>query len=507
MCGVLPGLAGSPNLTAAEKAAVVAHACRTEFEFFARRGLADILPTFEDNWHIDALFNIGSRIADGELRRAIVNVAPRGLKSVVFSEILPAFILGQNPAAKVICVSYSQDTAEQFALKTRQIMRQAWYRRLFPKTRLASQALANLRTTAGGYRMATSVGGAVTGFGADLIILDDPVKADDAYSETVRNGANDWIRSSLMSRFNDRRTGQMLVVVQRLHQHDVVGMLQETGNWETLSLPVIATETLTYDLGRGRTYTRPAGELLHRTRDRLEDLEQSRRQLGSRNFEAQYQQQPTPPDGSVFRRKWLRDYPAPHIPQAGDRIIQSWDMANKTGDGNDWSVCITAAVRRSEVIIIDVFRDRLAFPDLKKKVIVLAAKYAPMKLLIEDAAAGTQMIQTLQAEQPRGIPLPIAIKADRDKYSRADRAAARVEAGALLLPASAPWRESLVGELLGFPAARHDDQVDALVQLMIHTEGGAMPRLDPALIAGGEREPDMRNETISGRYSLEEGED
>lgn len=504
MTSVLRGLPGAPDLTAAEKAAVVAHACRTEFEFFGRRALADILPAFEDNWHIDALFNVGSRIADGELKRGIVNVAPRGLKSVIFSEILPAFILGQNPAAKIICVSYSQDAAEQFALKTRQIMRQPWYRHLFPKTRLASAAVANLRTTAGGYRMSTSVGGAVTGFGADLIVLDDPVKADDAYSETVRNGANDWIRSSLMSRFNDRRTGQMLVVVQRLHQHDVVGMLEETGSWETLSLPVIATETQTYDLGRGRTYTRPAGELLHRTRDRLEDLEQSRRQLGSRNFEAQYQQQPTPPDGSVFRRKWLRDYPGPYIPKAGDRVIQSWDMANKTGDGNDWSVCVTGVVRKSEVVIIDVFRDRLAFPDLRKKVVALALEHRPLKLLIEDAAAGTQMIQTLQAEQPKGVPLPIAIKPERDKYSRADRAAARVESGALLLPASAPWRESLVGELLGFPAARHDDQVDALVQLLIHTEGAGMPRLDPGLLTGLERESSMMNEMISERCSAED---
>jgi predicted phage terminase large subunit-like protein len=507
MTGVLPGLPGAPDLTAAEKAAVVAHAYRTEFEFFGRRALADILPTFEDNWHIDALFNIGSRIAYGELKRGIVNVAPRGLKSVIFSEILPAFVLGQNPAAKIICVSYSQDAADHFALTTRQIMRQPWYRRLFPKTKLSSAAVANLRTTAGGYRMATSVGGAVTGFGADLIILDDPVKADDAYSETVRNGANDWVRSSLMSRFNDRRTGQMLVVVQRLHQHDVVGMLEETGDWETLSLPVIATETRTYDLGRGRSYTRPIGELLHRTRDTPEGLESTRRQLGSRNFEAQYQQQPTPPDGSVFKRKWLREYPTPYIPKAGDRIIQSWDMANKTGDGNDWSVCITAALRRSEVILIDVFRDRLAFPELKKKVVALALQYGPMKLLIEDAAAGTQMIQTLQADQPKGVPLPIAIKADRDKYSRADRAAARVEAGALVMPDSAPWRESLVGELLGFPAARHDDQVDALVQLMIHTEGEAMPRLDAALLAGSETDVDLRNEMLSDRCAPQDWED
>ena len=501
MSAPLPGLPRPKEPTAEEMAAAVRHACRTEFEFFARRALADVLPEFIDNWHVSALCNVGSRIAEGELMRGIVNVPPRGLKSVILSEILPAYLLGRNPAAKIICVSYSQDVAEQFAVKTRRIMQADWYRRLFPDTRLESAALANLRTTAGGHRMSTSVGGAVTGFGADHIILDDPVKADDANSETVRKGANSWIRSTLMSRFNDRRTGQMLVVVQRLHQDDVVGMLQESGDWEVLSIPLIAPQDQTYDLGRGRTYHRRAGELLHAVRDTPATVEETRRASGSRNFEAQYQQEPTPPDGSVFKRKWLRDYPAPYIHQRGDRIIQSWDMANKTGPGNDWSVCVTAAVRRSEVIVIDVFRDRLAFPPLKKKVIALALEYSPEKLLIEDAAAGTQMIQTLQADQPRGVPLPIPIKTDKDKYSRADRAAARVESGALLLPDRAPWREAFVGELLGFPSARHDDQVDALVQLLIHTEAGRPPRLDPEMLAGLQKEPDLMNEIIGGRWS------
>lgn len=430
-----------------DRAAILRRARRTDFGYFGRRALADLVPDLDNNWHHDAMFHLGEQVASGDVQRGIVNVPPRALKSVIFSEVLPAYLLGRDPAAKIICVSYSQALAESFAAKTREIMRKPWYRQLFPQTRLTSAAIEHLKTTEGGVRIATSIGGAVTGFGADFIIVDDPLKADDAYSEAVRNSTNSWVQSSLMSRFNDRRTGAMLVIAQRLHQDDVCGMLTGLPGWTTLSIPLIAPASATYPLGLGKTYDRRAGELLHSERDTPDAIELLRNQIGSRNFEAQYQQQPTPPDGSVFRRKWLRDYPGPYLPKAGDRVIQSWDMANKTGDGNDWSVCVTGVVRKSEVVIIDVFRDRLAFPDLRKKVVALALEHRPLKLLIEDAAAGTQMIQTLQAEQPKGVPLPIAIKPERDKYSRADRAAARVESGALLLPASAPWRESLVGAL------------------------------------------------------------
>lgn len=244
---------------------------------------------------------------------------------------------------------------------------------------------------------------------------------------------------------------------------------------EVLSLPAVATEAVTYDLGHGRTHTTKVGELLHESRLSLADLNQLRADIGSRNVEAQYQQQPTPADGSIFKRKWLAFVDSPYIRQSGDRVIQSWDMANKAGEANDWSVCVTAVIRRSQLIVIDVFRDRLAFPDLKKKVIALALEHRPGRLLIEDAAAGTQMIQSLQNEEPRGVPLPIAIKADKDKLVRADRAAARIESGALILPSKAAWLDPLVSEMLAFPGGRYDDQVDALSQLLIYTEERALP--------------------------------
>lgn len=300
-----------------------------------------------------------------------------------------------------------------------------------------------------------------------------------------------------MSRFNVRRTGQMLIVAQRLHQDDVCGMLLEGGGWKVLSIPAIATEPRTYNIGRGRVYHRPEGELLHPARESLDDLIQLRTDLRSRRFEAQYQQQPTPPDGTIFKRLWLRYYDGPYIKQPGDRIIQSWDMAAKPGDSNDCSVCITAVVRRAQIVVIDVFKARLSFPDLKKRVIALALEYKPQKLLIEDASAGIQMIQTLHTEQPSGMVLPITIKPDKDKVTRADRAAARVENGSLFLPVHAPWLDGLVNEMMAFPAGRHDDQVDALSQLLIYTEGSQTVRFAPeALNQTTDGAPDLMHEEI-----------
>lgn len=470
MSAVLPGLPGSVNLQGA-----LAWARRTDFGMFAVKALREIVPDLEDNWHHHALYKIGDDIAQGDARRVMVNIAPRSLKSVIFSTVLPAFLLGQDPSCKIICVSYSQSLADLLAAGTRKIMRTGWYRELFPNTRFEKSSLENLTTTEGGIRKATSVHGSVTGFGADVIIIDDPIKADDVYSEARRTATNDWIQSTLLTRLNNRRTGRILVVAQRLHEDDVCGMLLESGGWAVVSMPAVATEPQRFDLGHGRYHERAVGDLLHPARLPLAELEQIRAEIGSRNMEAQYQQQPTPADGAMFKRSWLKAFDGPYVKQPGDRIIQSWDMANKTGDGNDWSVCITAVERRSQVIILDVFRDRLAFPDLKKKVVALALEHKPFKLLIEDAAAGTQMIQVLQAEQPAGVRLPIAIKPEKDKISRADRAAARVEAGALLLPAKAPWLDAFVNELMAFPG-RHDDQVDALVQLLIYTEQNRLPR-------------------------------
>ena len=478
---------------------------RTDFRAFVPRALRELHPEADLNWIHDAMAHLGEMIIDGEVRFAMVNLPPRTFKSQIFSVLLPAYILGHNPKAKIICVSYGRDLAESLAASTLKLMETAWYKRLFPSVKLTKRAVGHLRTAQGGQRLATSIQGGVTGMGGDYIIVDDPLRADDAESDAIRASTNDWISSTLFSRLDDPKSGAMIIVAQRLHQDDPVGrLLSQSDQWHVLSIPAQAAQDAAYSVGLGGRHIMRAGDLMHPARLGVAELKQLRFNLGERRFQAQYQQEPVPADGAFFKASWLlRDADA-LASRPGDRIIQSWDVAGKAGADNDYSVCVTAIQRRSQIIVIDVFRDRLAFPDLFNAVVAQARLHKPRKILIEDASAGIQLIQMLRNDQPRGVPLPIAMKPVQSKMDRAMIAATRAERGELILPTAAPWAETFINELLAFPMGRHDDQVDALAHLMTHTDAEPTPpRLDVALLTrpstflsaepGAAADPDIRD--------------
>lgn len=472
------------SLSPAQITGLANEMARTDFRAFAPRALRELHPEADLNWIHDAMAHLGETIIDGQVRFAMVNLPPRTFKSQIFSVLLPAYILGHNPKAKIICVSYGRDLAESLAASTLKLMDTAWYRRLFPAVTLAKRAVGHLRTSQGGQRLATSIQGGVTGMGGDYIIVDDPLRADDAESDAIRASTNDWIASTLFSRLDDPTSGSMIIVAQRLHQDDPVGrLLSQSDQWHVLSIPAKAAQGAVYEVGFNARHVMRAGDLMHPARLGEAELKQLRFNLGERRFQAQYQQEPVPADGAFFKAPWLlRDVDA-LAPRSGDRIIQSWDVAGKAGADNDYSVCVTAIQRRSQIILIDVFRERLAFPDLLNAVAAQARRHKPHKILIEDASAGIQLIQMLRNDQPRGVPLPIAMKPIQSKQERAMIAVTRAERGELILPPTAPWAEIFVNELLAFPVGRYDDQVDALAYLMAHTDAEpAPPRLDVALL-------------------------
>lgn len=420
------------------------------------------------NWHIDAIAYQLERVRSGPLRRLLVTMPPRNLKSLTISVAWIAWMLGRDPRLNFVSVSYSSELAGKLARDCIALMTAPWYRELFPRTVLSPRRTASgdFETTYGGGRLATSITGTLTGRGGDIIVIDDPIKPEEANSETTREFVNNWFRSTLASRLNDKESGALICVMQRLHEHDLAGTLIEAGGWDQLSLPAIATEEEVIRLPRGLVHRRRAGDVLHPMRESMVVLEQQRAAMGSAAFEAQYQQQPLPATGNLVQVDWLCDYPATFEPMSSGHIVQSWDTATKDGVQNDWSVCITAHVRHAEVRIIDVFRRRLTFPELKRHCVQLARKHCVQTLLVEDAASGAQLIQTLRAEQPARVPLPIACRPEGDKYSRMAGSTGQIEAGQLMLPAEAPWLATFKAELLGFPNSRHDDQVDALSQLL-----------------------------------------
>ncbi|MCL2673669.1 MAG: terminase, partial [Alphaproteobacteria bacterium] len=223
--------------------------------------------TYLDNWHIDVVCNAIWDMYAGNNNRLIVNIPPRSMKSIICSVALPAFLLGHNPKASIICASYSDELAAKFANDCRNVMLSDWYCGLFPFTRLhkSRRAVTDFETTRGGGRLATSIGGTLTGRGGDWIIIDDPLKPIEAFSDLQREKVNEWYGSTLYSRLNDKNTGKILLIMQRLHQNDLTGhLLASNANFKLIRLPAIAEEDENWQItsritGKPRIITRAKG--------------------------------------------------------------------------------------------------------------------------------------------------------------------------------------------------------------------------------------------------------
>jgi predicted phage terminase large subunit-like protein len=439
---------------------------RTDFCAFAQQCFVDLNPDIplKRNWHHEAIAYNLDQVFRGEVKRLIINAPPRGLKSLIGSVAFPAWVIGKQPTAKFICVSYSQDLAAKHAGDFRKICQSEWYKQTFRTGPPLKDTEAEYQTAAGGFRLATSTGGTLTGLGGHYIVIDDPLSAADAFSKTSRERVNDWYASTLLSRLDDKRTGRIVVIMQRLHREDLSGFLLEQRQWEHLNLPAIGSCDQSIQLSSRRTHEWRAGEPLDPVREPLLVLDQLKEQLGSSLFAAQYLQTPVPPGGNMLKREWLRDYEIPPAHQAGDEIVQTWDTAMKAGEANNYSVCLTVRVRnRNEYFLIDVFRDRLEFPELAKLVCAHARLFRATAILVEDKVSGTSLIQTAKRNGLQGV---VAMKPSSDKESRMYGQTPKLESRSLFLPRFAPWREDFLEEYLSFPKGKYDDQIDALSQFL-----------------------------------------
>jgi hypothetical protein len=256
---------------------------RLDFAAFAQRCFRELNPLtpFAMNWHVEVMAAKLTAVYQGKIRRLIVNVPPRYLKSLLGSVAFPAWCLGREPGTQTLCVSYAQDLADKLARDCRRIMMCDWYQRAFP-TRLSPQrqAVPEFETTAQGCRLATSVGGVLTGRGADLIIIDDPLKPEEALSQSQRRAANDWFDHTLYSRLNDKRKGAIVLIMHRLHEDDLVGHVLAQEEWEIVRFPAIAEEDETFVMetvwGK-RRFTRRPGEALRAAGDARADPPHHRR--------------------------------------------------------------------------------------------------------------------------------------------------------------------------------------------------------------------------------------
>jgi len=391
----------------------------------------------------------------------VICMPPRHLKSTIGSVALPAWILGHNPAAKVICASYGEDLAKDFSNQTRRIMTSESYAGAFPNVQLEKLTDMHLRTLHGGERYATTVGGPLTGRGAEFIIVDDPIKYQDVDSQARRDEVAKWA-FNLPTRLNNPNTGGILLIAQRMHEDDVIGRIIDKGGWEVVTLPLIATRNERFQLGPNRVYDRIAGECLHPARIDDDLAAQLMLEIGKPDFQAQYQQSPLPAGSGFLDLGLFKRFTAP--PKAFEHIFFSVDVATIANSG-DYSVCTIWGYVEKSFYLLDVWRKQVSFPELRKTLLDLDKKWAPSLIIVEAVGSGEALCQDLCRVLGRYV-FPCRPRAN--KIHRFEAVTLLMDKGQVWIPSSAPWLETLLKELQAFPQGKHDDQADSISQMLFY---------------------------------------
>jgi predicted phage terminase large subunit-like protein len=455
-----------PALSVAAQQMLADHLMRRDFVAFIRRAFETVVPgeSLHLNWHIRAIAHRLELVRKGRCRRLLITIPPRSLKSIMTSVSFPAYVLGHDPTRKIVCASYSHELAVKHAIDFRAVMKSGWYSRVFPNTCISSEKNTELETltTARGGRFTTSVGGSLTGRGGNIIIIDDPMKPEEAMSETTRRRIVQWFEITVLSRLNLKAEDAIIVVMQRLHVDDLVGILLEKGGWDHLDLPAIADASQRISLGEHTIHRRRVGDVLDPVREPHQVLADLKQAMGTLAFSAQYLQRPIPAEGNLIKREWLTYYVGAPERSVGTRVLLSWDTAMKPTELSDYSVGTAWLIDKAHCYLLDVVRERFDFPDLRRAVLAQYQRWRPSSILIEDKGSGTSLIQDLRAQR---FPV-ISISADQDKITRLYTVQPKFESKCVLLPRNAPWLEDLVAELLAFPNGRHDDQVDSISQAL-----------------------------------------
>lgn len=438
-------------------------AMRNDFNVFLEKAFVELNPgtPFLPGVHLQMLAWHFRLFAEGKIPRLAICMPPRHLKSTIGSVALPAWILGRNPTAKVICASYGEDLAKDFSNQTRAFMISQSFRQTFPGVQLEKATDMHLRTDRGGERYTTTVGGPITGKGGNFIIVDDPMKFQDADSEIERDKVAKWF-FNLPTRLNNPKTGGILLIAQRLHEDDLVGRILERGGWEVLMLPLIARQNEIFPRGPGLFYQRKAGDCLQPARVGPKQAAQLRSEIGNAAFEAQCQQNPPPMGSGGFDLTILRRYEVP--PEAFEHIFFSVDVATIANAG-DYSVCTIWGYLEGNFYLLDLWRKQVTVPQLRRAILELDHAWTPSIIIIEAIGSGKALCQDLQEVLGNYV---VPYEPEANKAHRFEAVTLLMEKSRVWLPMSAPWLEPLLKELLAFPNGKHDDQADSISQMLFY---------------------------------------
>lgn len=433
-------------------------------------------PGFVDGRHHAVMAKKFQEIADGKLKRLIINMPPRHTKSEFASYMLPAWFLGRYPGKKIIQCSNTAELAVGFGRKVRNLVDSDQYSRIFPGVTLRSDSKAAGRwsTSGNGEYFAIGVGGTVTGKGADLLIIDDPHSEQEAKlaasNPEIFDQVYEWYTSGPRQRLQPG--GAIVIVMTRWAKRDLTGRIlksaiEKDGNdeWEVIDFPAIL----------------PSGNPLWPQFWSIEELEALRSELPPSKWNAQYQQQPTSEEGAIVKREWWKEWKGERPPQC-EFIIQSWDTAFTKNERSDYSACVTLGVFYKDedhndpnIILLDAFKRRMEFPELKECAFNTYKDWEPDAFIVEAKASGAPLIFELRR---MGIPVQeFTPSRGNDKIVRINSVADLFASGKVWAPPTR-WAEEVIEEMASFPNSEHDDMVDAMTQALIRFRKGGFIRLD-----------------------------
>jgi len=436
-----------------------------------------VWPTFIHGEHHVKMARAFERVATGQCKRLIINMPPRHTKSEFASYLLPAWFLGKFPQKKVIQTSHTAELAVGFGRKVRNLVDSDVYKDIFPTVGLQadSKAAGRWATNSGGDYFAIGVGGAVTGKGADILIIDDPHSEQEAaLSETnpeIYDKTYEWYTSGPRQRLQPG--GAIIIVMTRWSKKDLTGQVvkaatqREGEEWEVIDFPAIL----------------PSGKPLWPEFWSKIELLALKNELPNAKWQAQYMQQPTSDVSAIIKREWWRIWEEDYPPQC-EFLIQSWDTAFLKTQRSDYSACTTwgvfyhpddRGVEQANIILLNAFKKRMEFPELKQKAFEEWKEWEPDAMIVEAKAAGSPLIFELRA---MGIPVQeFTPSKGNDKIARLNAVADLFASGHVWVP-NTSWAEELVEEVASFPSGEHDDLVDSMSQALLRYRRGGFIRLE-----------------------------
>ena len=438
--------------------------CQKDFMSFVKH----MWPEFIEGRHHTIIADKFNQLSKGKIKRLIVNMPPRHTKSEFASSLLPAWMIGRNPKLKIIQTTHTGELAIRFGRKAKTLMDSEEYKSVFPtRLREDSQAAGRWETAQGGEYFAAGVGGAITGRGADLLIIDDPHSEQDALNLTALERAYEWYTSGPRQRLQPG--GTIVCVMTRWNVKDLTGMLlshqkeAKSDQWELIEFPAIM----------------PSGKPVWPEYWKIKELEAVKASISVGKWNAQWMQNPTSEEGAIIKREWWKNWEHDYMPRL-EHVIQSYDTAFMKKETADYSAITTWGVFRESddkpaaLMLIDSFKARLEFPELRRKALEQYKYWQPETVLIEAKASGLPLTYELRN---MGIPVVnFSPSRGNDKHTRVNSVAPLFESGMIWAPTHKNFAQEVIEECAAFPYGDHDDLVDSMTQaVMRFRQGGLIP--------------------------------